>query len=138
MAEVEMEIDSVRPALHKNERVVNLKEKAGKRYLPIYIGLSQSDMVVTATNLENRWLAERFRCEFSLFGTDLCRSKIESVIINQFENNVFYAKLVVSNYGKPREVDCPLAKAIALALVRKARIFVDEAVLNEAATPVKT
>ncbi len=136
MAQVEMEIDSVRVVLYKYERAINLKEKAGERYLPILIDASQGDMISLARNLEDMWRGERLRHEFELLGADLASSKIESVIINQLDNNAFHAKLVVSNYDKSREVDCPLAKAIAFALAREAPIFVDEAVLCKAATPV--
>ncbi len=138
MAQVEMEIEGVRVVLYKYERVINLKEKAGERYLPIWIDASQGDVIALVRNLEDMLRHERLRHEFELFGEDLVSSKIESVTINQSESNAFHTKLVVSKYGRSREVDCPVAKAIAIAMLRKAPIFVDEAILNEAAIPVKT
>lgn len=60
---------------------------------------------------------------------------MESVIINRFEGNVFHAKLF-TQHDKPREADCPPAKALALGVRAKALIFADEQVLEKAAITV--
>ena len=45
MAKVEMIIDSLRQDLLYYEWVVILKEKLGERYLPVYIGPQQADII---------------------------------------------------------------------------------------------
>jgi len=45
MAQVEMVIDSVRQSPVNKGWVVILKEKATECYLPIYIGLSQAEII---------------------------------------------------------------------------------------------
>ena len=45
MAQVEMEIDSVRRYMRNDKWVVILKEQGAERYLPIYIGSYQADII---------------------------------------------------------------------------------------------
>jgi len=45
MSNIEMVIDSIRVSLMNYQRVVILKEKAGERYLPIWIGASEADAI---------------------------------------------------------------------------------------------
>jgi len=71
-----------------------------------------------------------------LTGIDTTKSKVESVIINGFDNNIFYARLLLSEHDKPREVDCPSAIALALAVRAQAPIFAEEAVLDKAGIDV--
>ncbi len=71
---------------------------------------------------------------FSLTGIDITNSKVESVIINGFDNNIFYARLLLSQHDKP--VDCPPAIALALGARAQAPIFAEEAVLGKAGIDV--
>lgn len=94
MAKVEMVIDSVRRNSLGNEWVMILKERSAERYLPIYIGSPQADVIKKL-----------------LMGDvppDTISSKVESVTINRFEDNVFYARLSYKSY----EVGCPPAEAV--------------------------
>jgi len=62
--------------------------------------------------------------------------KFESVIINQFEDDIFYAELLLTYHDKSYEIDYPPAKAITLGVRAQAPIFVDEKVLDKAAIEV--
>jgi bifunctional DNase/RNase len=42
---IEMSIDSIRVSLMNYQRVVILKEKAARRYLPIWIGPAEADAI---------------------------------------------------------------------------------------------
>nr|NIN35043.1 bifunctional nuclease family protein [Gammaproteobacteria bacterium] len=42
---IEMSIDSIRVSLMNYQRVVILKEKLAKRYLPIWIGPAEADAI---------------------------------------------------------------------------------------------
>jgi len=129
MAQIEMIIDSVRRNMLSDMWVVILKEKGAERYLPIYAGSPQASLVgrqlqgVGGSELEDA---------FSLTGIDTTKSKVESVIINGFDSNIFYARLLLSQHDKPREVDCPPAIALALGVRAQAPIFAEEAVLDKA------
>jgi len=51
---------------------------------------------------------------------------LKSLIINGLENNIFYAKLLFTHHKKSYEVDCPVAKAIALVVKAGVPIFTPE------------
>ena len=133
MARVEVTIDSVRRDLHY-EWVVILKEKLAKRYLPIYMGSSQADIIKSL--LVGTKPAEPVDFDFSVPGVDTSKADIKSVIINRFKNNIFYAKLLFAHHKKSYEVDCPVAKAISLVVKAGVPIFAEEALLNKVAIDV--
>lgn len=129
MAQIEMIIDSIRRNMLSDMWVVLLKEKGAERYLPIYAGSLQASLV--ARQLQGVGGSELEDYVFSLTGIDTTKSKVESVIINGFDNNIFYARLLLSQHDKPREVDCPPAIALALGVRAQAPIFAEEAVLDK-------
>ena len=131
MGIVEMTIDSLRRNLLSNERALILKEKGAERYLPIYIGPRQANIVEKLLLGVGRVDPAEF--DLSSAGIDIIFCKVEAVIINRFANNVFYAKLLLTrNDNEAVEVDCALAKAVAHGIRAEAPIFADEAVLDKA------
>jgi hypothetical protein len=108
MARVEMTIDSVRRDLHY-EWVVILKEKLAKRYLPIYMGSSQADIIKSL--LVGTEPAEPVDYDFSVAEVDTTDAVLKSLVINGFANNIFHAKLLFTHHKKSYEVDCPVAEA---------------------------
>jgi len=123
----------VRLSLMSGEWVVGLKEKGTEQYLPIYMGPSQANIV------KRELIAARFPepedYECFLAGTDVTNFVLESVTVKRFEDDTFYAKLLSQN-EESFEVDCPVAEALALAVRRKAPIFVDKKVLSKAGIDV--
>lgn len=134
MVQVEMIIDSVRRKSLSDEWVVILKAKGAERYLPIYVGPSQADIIKRL--LVGTGPVEPVDLDLSSAGIDIIFSKVESVTINRSEANVFHAKLLLSYHDKSLEVDCPPAKALALGVRAEAPIFADEALLDKAAIEV--
>jgi len=133
MAQIEMIIDSVRRNLLSDEGSIILKEKGAERYLPIYAGSPQASLV--AKQLQGVGDSE-LEDVFSLTGIDTTKSKVESVIISGFDNNIFYARLLLSQHDKPQQVDCPPAIALALGVRAQAPIFAEEAALDQAGIDV--
>lgn len=130
MAQVKMTIDSVRWGRVNYRWLVLLKEKQAERYLPIYISSSQADVIKRELfKIDPPYPSEY---ELSLLGIDTASSELVSVIVNRFKNNIFYAKLLLCRHDKYYEVDCPLAKAIALAVSEEVPILAEEDVLKEA------
>ena len=135
MGIVEMTIDSLRCNLLSNEWALILKEKGAERYLPIYIGPRQANIVEKLLLGVGRVDPAEF--DLSSAGIDIIFCKVEAAVINRFANNVFYAKLLLTqNDGKAVEVDCAPAKAVAHGIRAEAPIFADEAVLSKAAIAV--
>jgi len=134
MAEVEMLIDSLRQSPVKHQWVAVLRDKLAERYLPIYVGSSQAEALKTElTDIRrSRPLAD------DPISRDIkgIGSKVKSVKIDKLEDNEFSAKLVLATPSKPYEVNCPPAKALAIAIRARASIFADEAMLNKAAITV--
>jgi bifunctional DNase/RNase len=131
MSIVEMTIDSLRCNSLSNERVLILKEKGAERYLPIYIGPQQANIVEKLLIGTGRVDPAEF--DLSSAGVNTIFCKVEAVIINRFVNNVFYAKLLLTqNDDEAIEVDCTPAKAVAHCIRAEAPLFADEAVLDEA------
>ena len=131
MGIVEMTIDSLRCNLLSNERALILKEKGAERYLPIYIGPRQANIVEKLLIGVGRVDPAEF--DLSSVGIDIIFCKVEAVIINRFTNNVFYAKLLLTrNDDEAVEVDCAPGKAVAHGIRAEAPIFADEAVLDKA------
>ena len=131
MAQVEMIIDSVRRKSLSDEWVVILKEKGAERYLPIYIGPRQANILEKLLIGVGR--VDPVEFDLSSAGIDTIFCKVEAVIINQFADNVFYAKLLLTqNDDEAVEVDCAPAKAVAHGIRAEASIFADEAVLDKA------
>ena len=134
MAEVEMLIDSLRQSPVKHQWVAVLKDKLAERYLPVYIGSSQAETLkreLTDFRLSRPLGDDPISKDIKTIG-----SKIGSVKIDKFEDNKFSAKLVLVAPSKPYEVDCPVAKALAIAMRARASIFADEAMLNKAGISV--
>ncbi len=150
MAQFEVEINSVRRGLLKEEWTIVLKERRGKRYLPIFVTKSQADLVSRELLcLVKRQLPsfdQELRQKASLdlqlgdietkIGVSLVSCKLESVTINQLENNTFTARLLLTFQDKSYEVDYSIAKALAFSVRVQAPIFADEAVLSKAAIAV--
>ena len=151
MAQFEVEINSVRRGLLKEEWTIALKERRGKRYLPIFVTKSQADLVgrefLCLVKRQLPSFDQELRQKASLdlqlgdietkIGVSLVSCKLESVTINRLENNAFSAKLLLTHQDRPYEVDYPPAKALAFSVRVQAPIFADEAVLSKAAIAVR-
>ena len=124
---VEMAIDSVRQELLNYEWVVMLRQKFSERYLPVYVGALQGEMIKSL--LVGTKITEPVAFDFSVTDVDINIDELQSVIINRFRNNVFHAKLLFTHQNKSYKVDCPPAKAITLAIESEVPIFVEEAIL---------
>ena len=124
MAQVEVTIDSIRRAMLRQKWSVILKQRGAERYLLIYMGPSQANIVrsqIVGPRFPEPEVYERF-----LAGADIAKATLESVTVNGPEKNLFRAKLLLTERGESLEMDCPVAGALALALRRNARILVDE------------
>ena len=135
MAQIEMAIDSLRQDLLYYEWVVILKEKSGERYLPVYIGSQQADIIKSL--LVGTEPTEPVEFDFSVPDVDIDNAELQSVIINRLKNNVFYAKLLFTHQNKSYKVVCAPAKAIALSLIAEVPIFIQEAILRKAAIEIR-
>lgn len=127
---IEMKIDSIRVSMMNYQRVVILKEKAANRYLPIWIGPSEADAI--AVKLQNIELARPLTHDLlqSVIGT--LGATLNYVVVNDLQNDTFYANLSLSVDGQQLEVDSRPSDALALAVRTGAPIYAEEVVLDKA------
>ncbi len=138
---VEMVVESVRVNLSTYQRVVVLKEKASERYLPIWIGNNEADAIVI--QLQNVPVPRPQTHDLLKSVIGELGAKVTRVIVNDLENDVFFARVNIDIDGRHVEIDSRPSDAIALAVRVQAPIFADATVLdkagvaldNEAATP---
>jgi bifunctional DNase/RNase len=138
---VEMVVESVRVNLQTYQRVVVLKEKASERYLPIWIGNNEADAIVI--QLQNVPVPRPQTHDLLKSVIGELGAKVSRVVVNNLENDVFFARVNIDIDGRHLEIDSRPSDAIALAVRVQAPIFADDSVLdkagvaldNEAASP---
>lgn len=127
---IEMTIDSIRVSLMNYQRVVILKEKMAKRYLPIWIGPAEADAI--AVKLQGVTVPRPLTHDLLNSVIDSLGADIESIIVSDLKNDTFYAKVILNVNGEQIEVDSRPSDALALAVRTDAPIFTEEAVLDKA------
>lgn len=110
--------------------VVVLKERAGSRALPIWIGPHEAQLI--KWQLAGGSAPRPLTYELMARLLEAAEAQVEQVTISRLHEQVFYATLSVRTPAGRREVDARPSDALALAQRVKAPIAVDEAVLAEA------
>ncbi|HUQ44535.1 MAG TPA: bifunctional nuclease family protein [Candidatus Limnocylindria bacterium] len=128
---VEMQIESVRVHMLSNRHVVILKDNAGDRYLPIWIGAWEASAI--AMRLQGLQ-AER-PLTHDLFAAALERLgvQVRRVVISELSDETYHARIHMERDGVEVEVDARPSDALALAVRAGVEIYADEAVLSQAA-----
>ena len=127
---IEMTIDSIRVSLMNYQRVVILKEKVARRYLPIWIGPAEADAI--AVKLQGVTVPRPLTHDLLSSVIDSLGATIESIIVNDLKSDTFYAKIILNIDGEQIEVDSRPSDALALAVRADVPIYADEAVLDKA------
>jgi len=127
---IEMSVDSIRVSVMNSQRVVILKEIKADRYLPIWIGPAEADAI--AIKLQGVSVPRPLTHDllYSVIGT--LGAKIKFVLVNDLQNDTFYAKINFDINSKGVEIDSRPSDAIAIAVRAKAPIYVNEEVLDKA------
>lgn len=128
---IEMELVRIRIDEKRGDQVIVLKEKGGRRQLPIVIGIIEA----TAIKMKVSGFQPPRPLTHDLLNNlikDL-GAKLEKIVVEKLENNIFYAKLIIKKSdGEIVEVDARPSDSIALALRAGAPLFVEEKVLDRA------
>ena len=127
---IEMVIESIRVSLLNYQRVVILKEKDSDRFLPIWIGPAEADAI--AIKLQDVTVPRPLTHDLLLAAIGQMGGTIRSIVVNDLNNDTFYARIVVDVSGNTVEIDSRPSDAIALAVRAKAPIFAENAVLEKA------
>src|SRR5579871_2350433 len=127
---VEMVVESVRVNLQTYQRIVFLKEKTSKRYLPIWIGNTEADAIII--QLQNVPVPRPQTHDLLKSVIGELGAKVTRVIVNNLDNDVFFARVNIDIDGRHVEIDSRPSDAIALAVRVQAPIFAEDAVLDKA------
>lgn len=132
MAEIEVQIESVRQGKVSNESTLMLREKTAERYLPIYIGKSQAsrikELLIGAPMSEPQ--------EPSPVDSTPGDLELVSVVINKFKDNNFYAKLRFRCGDKTKHFRASLSEAMIASIKKEVPILVEESVLASAGVTI--
>ncbi|RME51747.1 MAG: bifunctional nuclease family protein [Caldilineae bacterium] len=127
---IEVLIDSVRVSLMSQHRIVVLRESEGSRYLPIWIGPFEADAITI--QLQGIEVARPMTHDLLRQIIDTLDGDVSYVVINDLQNDTFYAKIVLNVRGDTIEVDSRPSDAVALAVRTDAPIYVAEDVMDRA------
>ncbi|PKB82472.1 MAG: hypothetical protein BZY88_04385 [SAR202 cluster bacterium Io17-Chloro-G9] len=127
---LEMTIDSIRVSPMNYQRVVILKEKDSDRYLPIWIGPAEADAI--AVKLQDLSVPRPLTHDLLRTVIDTLGGAVQHILVNDLQNDTFYAKITIQANGNSKEIDCRPSDAVALAVRVQVPIYVDETVIEKA------
>lgn len=127
---IEMRIDSIRVSMMNYQRVVILKESDSDRYLPIWIGPAEADAI--AIKLQGVTPPRPLTHDLLESIINKLGASVNCIIVNDLQNDTFYAKLILDVSGEQMELDSRPSDAMAIAIRAEAPIYAEEAVLDRA------
>ena len=132
---IETTVESIRVSLVTQQRVVILKEVDGDRHLPIWIGAYEAEAIA----MELQGVTPTRPLPYDLMQTLLTElnASVDQVVIGDLNEQVFYARIVLTANGNSIEVDSRPSDAIALAVRTGSRILVDDAVMDSAGVSIE-
>ncbi|MFO0915794.1 MAG: bifunctional nuclease family protein [Pirellulales bacterium] len=129
---VQMQLSRIIISEINDQQVIFLREVDGTRQFPIVIGLCE------ATSIDRR--VKRMETprplthDLIVHVVEQLGAELDSVVINELKDHIYYAKLRVRQDGEVIEIDSRPSDAIAVAVSCDPAlpIYVAEEVLNEA------
>ena len=115
-----------------NTPVVVLKDSEDKLFLPIWIGVFEANAI--ALRMENVQTPRPLTHDLVHSLLEHLHARIDRIVINDLQENTFYARIFLVREGESLEVDSRPSDALALALRSNAEIFVEDDVLEKSRT----
>ncbi|MDP3012626.1 MAG: bifunctional nuclease family protein [Candidatus Subteraquimicrobiales bacterium] len=114
-----------------NQPVIILKDKEGKQFLPIWVGQFEATSIL----MELQGIKPTRPLTHDLLKSVLDEFEVKTtrVVITELKEGTFYARIHLIKDSVPFEIDARPSDAIALSVRAKARIYVDEEVMDQAA-----
>lgn len=112
----------------RDQQVIVLRERGGKRTLPIVIGTNEAmaiDRRVKGVQVPRPLTHDLLANVIEELGAEL-----EKIVINDLHEHTFYAKLVLRTRGELVEVDSRPSDAIALGVAGEVPVYVEDHVLD--------
>lgn len=132
---VHVAVDRVGIDPETQQAVVLLKDKEGKRVLPIWIGPAEASAI--ALSLQGISPPRPLTCDLLKDVLDLFEARMVAAVVTELKNETFYANVVLDTGLRKVEIDSRPSDAIALALRTGAPVYVEEEVLARAGVPIE-
>ena len=113
-----------------NMPIIVLRETGGERVLPIWVGVFEANAI--ALQIENVTTPRPMTHDLLKSVIEELGGRLERIVVSELKDNTFYATLRLRSQQGALIVDARPSDAIALALRSGARIFVEEAVIQNA------
>ena len=127
----ELVIDSIRISQMNYQRVVVLKELETNLFLLIWIGPTEAEAI--AVRMQGMTVPRPLTHDLLV---DLVKSvggSFEHILVNDLQNETFYAKIVIKVGDQTHEIDSRPSDAMAVAVRAEVPIYVADQVMEKAA-----
>lgn len=131
---VEVRVQSLGLDRSTNTPVVILQELEGARVLPIWIGPGEASAI--AMHMAEMEFARPLTHDLLVSVLKGLGGAVRKVIINRVENSTYFAELIVQRNGEVFALDARPSDSIALALRVDAKIFADDALLEQTSVEI--
>jgi len=115
-----------------NMPIIVLREVEGHRVLPIWVGVFEANAI--ALQVENVQTPRPMTHDLLRTVITELGGNLERIVVCELKENTFYAQLHVRSPRGTHTIDARPSDAIALALRFGSRIFVEDAVIQNAKT----
>lgn len=125
---IEVEVEEVYIDKLLNTPILFLKERAGDRILPIWIGASEAmaiSLAIHHQSLERPITHDLMKILIKTLDAD-----IQNVVIQEVKDGTFYARIHIIRNNSIYEIDARPSDSIAIALRFNAGIYVEENVME--------
>lgn len=132
---VPVDLVGVRIQFPSNQPIVLLRERGGKRYLPIWIGAVEATAIAYA--LEGVVPQRPMTHDLLQDVTEALGARVEKVIVTELRDSVYFADLVLGSGADEVTVSSRPSDAIALAARTGADLFASLEVLDDAGIEIE-
>ena len=132
---IELELVGVRVELPHNQPIVLLKERAGERFLPIWIGAVEATSIAFA--LQGVATARPMTHDLMRDLLSSLEVSVDRIVVTALRERTFYAEIQMTQDGESIVVSSRPSDAIALAVRATVPIYADEEVLAEAGIEIE-
>lgn len=130
---IEVDLREIQASEGGGAQIMIFGESEGERQFPIFIGLGEMDALDRA--LHGAKTARPMTHDLLLSTVDAMGGQLQRVIINDLQDDTFYARLGIEVDGKEVLVDARPSDAMVLAARRHVPVFVAQHVLDGIGKP---
>jgi bifunctional DNase/RNase len=132
---IAMDVVGVRIELPTNTPILLLREREGRRFLPIWIGTTEATAIALA--LEGVEPQRPMTHDLLKIVTESLGALVDRVVVTDLKEGTFFADLIVSRDGEEVTISSRPSDAIALAARTDSPVFASRAVLDEGGVEIR-